>query len=144
MSLDTKNAYDEVPLEVAQRYAKSPPMLRSMIQRGQKLTRANYLGAAWGNDMPEPWTWGHEAELPECFQADDAVPEDPQKRPYKQDTLSSPATKTPVANPVINGRVVSPHSMESLRARGYRVLTPSGKAFVIPTGQRSPKENPGD
>jgi len=119
MSLDTKNAFDEVPLEVAQRYARSSPILQSMINRGARLTRATYVTRAYGgDDIPEPWTWEHEAELPECFQSDDAVPPNLNRRPYKQDTSSSPATKTPVANPVINGRVVSPHTTESLRAAG--------------------------
>ena len=43
-----------------------------MKANGVPLTRANFIGANWG-EMPDPWTPEHEAELPsELRQADSA------------------------------------------------------------------------
>jgi hypothetical protein len=32
------------------------------------VTRENYIEANWGDDVPDPWTAEHEAELPDFLQ----------------------------------------------------------------------------
>jgi hypothetical protein len=44
-----------------------------MIDKGVPLTRNAYLFGAWGHEMPDPWTYEHEAEVPACFRDPDAV-----------------------------------------------------------------------
>ena len=67
-----------IPREVAERYADSDPHLRSMIDKGIPLSRNAYLLGTWGADMPDPWTYEHEAEVPECFRDPSAVTPRPQ------------------------------------------------------------------
>ena len=43
-------------------------LLRWMKQNNVPITRAKYLGLAFGKEMPDPWTPEHEAELPEELQ----------------------------------------------------------------------------
>lgn len=40
-------------------------LLNWMKRHGVPITRAKYLGLAYGEDLPDPWTPEHEAELPE-------------------------------------------------------------------------------
>lgn len=39
-----------------------------MKREGLPLTREKYLGLAYGQELPDPWTPEHEAELPEELQ----------------------------------------------------------------------------
>ena len=43
-------------------------LLKWMKEHHVPVTRAKYLGLAFGNEMPDPWTPEHEAELPEELQ----------------------------------------------------------------------------
>lgn len=39
-----------------------------MLSSGGPLTRETYIQMAYGGTPPNPWTYEHEAELPEPFQ----------------------------------------------------------------------------
>jgi len=41
--------------------------------KGIPLSRNAYLIGTWGAEMPDPWTYEHEAEVPECFRDPSAV-----------------------------------------------------------------------
>jgi hypothetical protein len=43
-------------------------LLDWMKKNGVPITREKYLGLAYGQDLPDPWTPEHEAELPEELQ----------------------------------------------------------------------------
>ena len=56
-----------------------PPGLRDKLldmgygDKGIPLSRNAYLIGTWGAEMPDPWTYEHEAEVPECFRDPSAV-----------------------------------------------------------------------
>jgi hypothetical protein len=46
----------------------SDHLLEWMKEKGLPITREKYLGLAYGQELPDPWTPEHEAELPEELQ----------------------------------------------------------------------------
>jgi hypothetical protein len=48
--------------------AKHDPILESMVQRGEPLTRAQWIIRAYSlSELPDPWTPEHEYEVPVPF-----------------------------------------------------------------------------
>ena len=43
-------------------------LIDTMKKTGVPVTRENYIGLAWGEPLPEPWTAELEMELPEELQ----------------------------------------------------------------------------
>jgi hypothetical protein len=48
--------------------AKHDPVLAYMIKKGLPLTREKWISMNYLGHPPEPWTDGHEAEVPTPFQ----------------------------------------------------------------------------
>lgn len=48
------------------------------------VTRHNWIKRSYGTDVPDPWTWDHEEELPETLRAsfDNNGPPQPEARDY--------------------------------------------------------------
>jgi hypothetical protein len=42
-------------------------LIRFMRKHGFEITRENYVDFAYGIDLPDPWTWEHEADLTACI-----------------------------------------------------------------------------
>ena len=51
--------------------ARMDPTVRSMMEAGTPMTRANYIDAKWGApgtvDFPDEWTMEHEMDIPAAF-----------------------------------------------------------------------------
>lgn len=39
-------------------------IVRTMKRTGTPVTRQNWINLSYGADIPNPWTWEHEEELP--------------------------------------------------------------------------------
>jgi hypothetical protein len=111
-------------------------ILRGMLRAGTPLTREAYIFLNW-DKRPEPWTAEHEEQVPDIFQRQppDVDPSPPVMPTREPSNLS--AIRTSAGRPVSSGRLVSPHTNESLRAAGFRVLEPTGRSFVLPMGRPS-------
>ena len=153
MKIDTSKRATRAEAEDYLRY-DDDPILRGMIRDHLPLTRDNYIFLNW-DKRPSPWTAEHEMSVPAIFRAEDAVPENPNKRPHKKATAELPrsamdqntkpdkalpnssATTAPRAVTPRNGIVRSKHTKESLLAMGFKIIPPSGTGYVLPMGRPS-------
>jgi hypothetical protein len=67
---------DDVPREIAARYAEEDPTLQTMLERGLPLNRETWKAMAYQGDLPadEDWNGEHEMGVPECFRDPEALP----------------------------------------------------------------------